>query len=122
MTRACVVIGVTLLGLVVTGCTPPRDLAVPDLIPGQPLASWTSELTTERGKRLLFRNDMTEPLKLWSVTLVDCLNITVRCGEHPLELVLEPGESREVLRVLAMDRTKPYHFEWRYRSSQPAGL
>lgn len=63
--------------------------------PGQDLTPWLEPLGTDGGHEFYLRNDSELIYRITRVTLTDCKNVR-ECGEHRLDVVVCPGETRRV--------------------------
>lgn len=98
-----------LLAVALGACAGVRpDTGEPPPVPGQPIMAWADDLV------IRMRNDGDEVLHVTAVRLSDCTNIREHCGEYSLDIVLEPGEMRVLLRLTKQRAEYASHFDWDY--------
>lgn len=84
--------------------------------PGRDLTTWLVTLEGREGHDLWVRNDSERIHRITCVTLTDCVNVEEACGDHALDVVLCPGDSRRVFTVHAESResAQQLFFRWDY--------
>ena len=103
--------GILLGALVVAGCaaTTGNGAAHPF---GRSSSFSTRNLADGKGQALLFTNRESYPVELLTLSLRDCQNVSGGCKENmPLSGRLEPGQTAEVLIVVALDPTEPMSYK-----------
>lgn len=111
--------------LALTGCGPIRPTSLrpqpPAPTPGQDLTTWLEPLGTDGGHEFYVRNDSGLIYRIDQVTLTDCKNVR-ECGTHRLDIILCPGETRQIFASHPYEPSHPMerervHFNWGYGAS-----
>ena len=64
------------------------------------------------GHLLYISNRSTVPIVVFGLTLTDCENIRQSCSPQRLDILVPPGDRRQVGRVEARDAQKAYRYRW----------
>ena len=88
--------------------------------PGERVVAWTEDLQRQPGFALYFRNVSNLPVRISSLTLYECLNITGDCNAIDPGILLQPGEVRRARTIEPADARKPFSYRYRYQWT-PAG-
>ncbi|HUP88648.1 MAG TPA: hypothetical protein VM100_04845 [Longimicrobiales bacterium] len=79
------------------------------------VTAWTEDLNLQSGWAIYLRNDMATPIRITSITLYNCVNISGGCQTEDPHLVLQPNETRRVRRVEPAFPNRQFTFRWRYQ-------
>lgn len=111
--------------IVVTACGPIRTAGPatrpPPPTPDQDLATWLEPRGTDGGHEFYVRNDSDLIYRITRVTLTDCKNVR-ECGEHRIDVVICPGETRRVFASRPFEPDHPMerervYFNWDFGAS-----
>jgi len=64
------------------------------------------------GHILYISNHSTVPIVVFGLTLSDCVNLRQSCSPQRLDILVPPGDRRQVGRVDAREATKAYGYRW----------
>lgn len=86
----------------------------PPPVPGQAIVTWVAHPEGRSVADLSARNDSQDTYRFTAVVLESCENLQGRCGSHPVDVVLSPGQARVLLRVRAAHPMHGFFFNWTY--------
>lgn len=110
----CVLPAVAALAL--AGCVQSRAVAGgPRAADGGPVTTWTWDAPRGEDRRIMMRNDSGAPVRIATLQLGSCVNVREACDSPlPIDVVLRPGETREVFRVRPERLTRPFSYRYTY--------
>lgn len=83
----------------------------------QAIETWTEELRSGPGFRILLRNNTREAVRITTIQLYDCQNINQTCASFDPGIVLAPGQTTEAMTIGPSlpnyEFTFQYRFSWR---------
>jgi hypothetical protein len=82
---------------------------------GAALATWTETERNGSGLLIFFRNNTSAPIRIASIELYDCENVSQECATSALDLVLPPGKSALAMTVQPRLPNFEFTFKYRYR-------
>jgi hypothetical protein len=102
--------------LALAGCVQSRAVAgAPRSADGGPITTWTWDDPRGEDRRIMMRNDSGAPVRVTALQLGSCINIREVCDSAiPVDVVLPPGETREVFRVRPDRLTRPFSYRYTY--------
>src|SRR5688500_8212848 len=80
----------------------------------EPVTTWMTDQTGAPGKVIFMRNNTGAPVTITSITLYDCENVRNPCLQQQLTVRLDPGATREVLRVGPQRQEQSFRFRYRF--------
>jgi len=99
------------LAVLLAGCGSGGSLRA-DSRPGLSSLS-RGDLPDGSGQVLWYRNRHTYPVRIVSVSLLDCVNLRGGCvRDMPHDALVYPGQTYEVMTVYAADPSQPFSFRW----------
>lgn len=78
------------------------------------IATSEQSYSSEPGHMLYVINRSTVPVVVFGISFSDCENIRQSCSGQRLNILIEPGDRRQVGRVTARDAHKEYRYHWGY--------
>ncbi len=104
------------VGIFSAGCAVSPGPAQPPPVPGQPLASWVHQVEGRNLAELRVRNDSDDTYRFTAVILESCINVEQTCGTHPVDVLVEPGQTRVILTIRRVDPWARFFINWSYQA------
>jgi hypothetical protein len=102
--------------VLLAGCGVSPGPPGPPSTPGRDLVVWLADLEDRAGGVIHARNDSESIQRVVSISLSDCFNVDLACGTHPVDVVVCPGQTRQVLvvRPRTAEHGEGFLFNWRF--------
>lgn len=86
--------------------------------PDTPLTTWDVMEADSGGRAVYVRNNTKQPITIEAVVITRCDNIRQNCGEHPANLVVQPGKSMLAFRIERLDRHEGWGWSYTLRTKR----
>lgn len=81
----------------------------------EPIEAWTVDLGSGQGHAILFRNNRRDPVRITSITLLQCQNTSPSCRTIDPRITVDPGQTREAITIRPQNRNEAFAFTYTYR-------